>query len=146
MLFIKIKAFPYASHHLFSLLFKSNLLSSHLCCLLNSKLFPKLPITYLRYYLIIGFSYTFHQLSMLSIWFKVLKHPSHQAVYLRCWLSQALIDWLTGDFFMPYWQHKPYSWWELFVFYSTSAFTHNEEAYNQFVSIDTSEFKKITII
>ena len=39
-------------------------------------------------------------------------------------------------------QHRPYSRSELFGFYSSIAFTHC----NQFMSVDTSEFKKLTDI
>ena len=53
-------------------------------------------------------------------------------------------DWLIDGLFTPCQQHRPYSQRELFGFYSSFAFTKNVKAHNQFVSVDTYKFKKLT--
>ena len=60
-------------------------------------------------------------------------------------LAKRVFDLIDG-FFTPCWQHRPYPWRELFGFYSSIAFTQNAKAHNQFVSVDTSKFKKLTDI
>ena len=47
---------------------------------------------------------------------------------------------------MLYRQLRPYSRGELFGFYLSIAFTQNAKAHNQFVSVDTDEFKKLADI